>query len=284
MSSARGLEIISPTIGLSEARIEYYNIARSFADAELRPYAAKWDQECTFPLDKFKMLGEMGFGGWLVSEDVGGTNLKRADVMPIIEALATGCVSTTALLTIQNANSLVIDKFGTEEQRLRWLPKLLVMDLLVSFCLTEPGKHARCSQPSIPMLGCELPSGSGSDAGSLVTKAVYDANTDEYVISGTKVFISGAGEFLSYPISKWAHRYIVSTSLTGQSDLYVVTCRTGESITCIVVEKGTPGMSFGANEKKMGWNCQPTRQVNFEECRVPAKNRLATRFRCIARP
>lgn len=140
-TSARGVEVISPTIGLSEARTEYYNIARAFADAELKPNAARWDQECTFPFDKFKMLGEMGFGGWLVREDIGGTAMKRADLMPIIEALATGCPSTTALLTIQNANSGVIDKYGTPEQRQRWLPKLMVMDLLVSFCLTEPGNN-----------------------------------------------------------------------------------------------------------------------------------------------
>lgn len=141
LSSAKGLDVICPKIGLNETRQEYYDLARAFADSELRPNASVWDRKCIFPLDKFKMLGEMGFGGWLVREDVGGTALKRADILPIIEALASGCVSTTALLTIQNANALVIDKYGTEEQRQRWLPKLLKMDLLVSFCLTEPGQR-----------------------------------------------------------------------------------------------------------------------------------------------
>ena len=139
ISTIKGLDIISPTIGLNETRSEYYHMARTFADSELRPFASKWDRECIFPVDTFKKFGEIGFGGWLVREDVGGTNLKRADTMPIIEALATGCTSTTALLTIHNANCLVIDKYGTQEQRQKWLPKLLTMDLLISFCLTEPG-------------------------------------------------------------------------------------------------------------------------------------------------
>ena len=136
---ARGMDVICPTIGLSPERAEFYHMARAFADSELRPFASKWDRECSFPHETFKKLGEIGFGGWLVSEVNGGTALKRADVMPIIEGLATGCVSTTALLTIQNANALVIDKHGTEEQRKRWLPGLLKMEKLVSFCLTEPG-------------------------------------------------------------------------------------------------------------------------------------------------
>lgn len=139
LSTAKGVDIISPTIGLSEERKEYYNLARSFADNELRPYASKWDRECTFPVETFRKFADVGFSGMLVRENIGGTALKRADIMPIIEGLATGCVSTTALLTIHNANALVIDKYGSEVQRQKWLPSLLSVDKLVSFCLTEPG-------------------------------------------------------------------------------------------------------------------------------------------------
>jgi alkylation response protein AidB-like acyl-CoA dehydrogenase len=139
LSAAKGIDIISPTIGLSEERKEYYNLARNFADTELRPHARKWDRECMFPHETFKKFGEIGFAGMLVREEVGGTALKRADIMPIVEGLAAGCVSTTALLTIHNANALVIDKYGSEAQRQKWLPALIKVDLLVSFCLTEPG-------------------------------------------------------------------------------------------------------------------------------------------------
>lgn len=137
--TARGVEVISPLIGLNEERIEYYNLAKSFADKELRPFASKWDRESIFPSETFRKFAKLGFGGMFVREDVGGTALCRADTGPIIEALATGCVGTTALLTIHNANALVIDKYGTETQRRMWLPKLVNMDMLVSFCLTEPG-------------------------------------------------------------------------------------------------------------------------------------------------
>mmetsp|Transcript_3043 Transcript_3043/g.4745 ORF Transcript_3043/g.4745 Transcript_3043/m.4745 type:complete len:380 (-) Transcript_3043:326-1465(-) len=234
--SATGLDIISPTIGLNDDRLEFYNLARSFADNELKPHASAWDRESTFPVETFKKLGELGLGGIFVKEDVGGTALSRADAVSIVEGLATGCVGTTAMLTIHNMCAWVVDKFGSEQQRNEWVPKIVTMDLLISFCLTEPG--------------------SGSDAGSLSTKAEYDAGSDEFVLNGSKVFISGA----------------------GLSDLYLVMCRTGEKeISCVVVPKGTPGLSFGAKEDKMGWNCQPTRQVNFEDVRVPASNLLGQR-------
>lgn len=138
--SAKGVEIICPTIGLSEDRAEFYKLARTFADNELRPNAAKWDKESIFAVDTFKKFGELGFGGIFVKEDVGGSALTRADAVSIVEALATGCVGTTAMLTIHNMCASTIDKFGNEEQRQKWLPKLVTMDLLISFCLTEPGK------------------------------------------------------------------------------------------------------------------------------------------------
>lgn len=138
-SSAKGIDIVSPLIGLSVERCEYYELAKTFADKEMRPFASKWDRESIFPLETFKKFSELGFGGMFVKEDVGGSALTRADAGPIIEALATGCVGTTALLTIHNANALCIDKYGREDQRQIWLPKLVSMDLLVSFCLTEPG-------------------------------------------------------------------------------------------------------------------------------------------------
>jgi alkylation response protein AidB-like acyl-CoA dehydrogenase len=138
--SAKGIDIISPTIGLSEERTEFYNLARSFADNELKPHASKWDKESIFPVETFKKFGELGFGGIFVREDVGGTALTRADAVSIVEGLATGCVGTTAMLTIHNMCASSIDKFGNDEQRHRWLPKLVNMDLLISFCLTEPGK------------------------------------------------------------------------------------------------------------------------------------------------
>lgn len=138
--SAKGMEIIDPTIGLSEEKTEFYNLARSFADTELRPNAAKWDREAEFPVDTFRKFGELGFGGIFVKEDVGGTALSRADAVSIVEGLATGCVGTTAMLTIHNMCASTIDKFGSDEQRNKWLPDIISMNKLISFCLTEPGK------------------------------------------------------------------------------------------------------------------------------------------------
>lgn len=235
-ASAIGQEIISPTIGLSDDQLEFYKSARSFADKELRPYSSKWDEDSIFPVETFKKSAELGFAGVLVREDVGGSALSRLDNVVVVEALATGCVGTVSMLCVHNMCAGMIDRFGNDEQRQRWLPSLCQVDLMASYCITEPG--------------------SGSDASSLVTKARFDASTNEYVLNGAKVFISGA----------------------GISDLYLVMCRTGESssasaISCIVVPKDTPGLTFGANEKKMGLRCTPTRQVSFEEVRVPAANR-----------
>ena len=222
-AAATGVDIISPRLGLSADQDEFFSLAKQFADNELKPHAAKWDQEAIFPMETFKKFGELGFGAMFVRDDVGGTGLSRVETSVIVEALSTGCVGTTAMLTIHNMCAGMIDKFGSEEHRQHYLPKLASMELVASYCLTEPG--------------------SGSDAGSLQTKAEYDAATDEYVINGGKAFISGG----------------------GMSDVYLVMCRTGtpqdgaKGISCIIIPKDVPGLSFGNDEKKLGWRVQPTR-------------------------
>ncbi|MBO6669341.1 acyl-CoA dehydrogenase family protein [Parvibaculum sp.] len=219
---------------LTEEQQAFQDVARNFAAAELAPHAADWDRDSFFPVDKLRKAAELGFAGIYVREDVGGSALSRIDAALIFEALSEGCTSTAAFLSIHNMASWMIDSFGTEEQRQKWLPKLTPMELIASYCLTEPS--------------------SGSDAASLKTKAVRDG--DHYVLNGGKAFISGA----------------------GTSDIYVCMVRTGEAgpkgISCLVVEKDTPGVSFGAPERKMGWNSQPTAQVIFEDARVPVANRI----------
>ena len=219
---------------LTEEQQAFQDVARNFAAAELAPHAADWDRDSFFPVDKLRKAAELGFAGIYVREDVGGSALSRLDAALIFEALSEGCTSTAAFLSIHNMASWMIDRFGSEEQRQKWLPKLTPMELIASYCLTEPS--------------------SGSDAASLKTKAVKDG--DHYVLNGGKAFISGA----------------------GTSDIYVCMVRTGEAgpkgVSCLVVEKGTPGLSFGAPERKMGWNSQPTAQVIFEDARVPVANRI----------
>lgn len=219
---------------LSEDQVMIQEMARKFASERLRPNAMRWDEEKTLDRDVLREAGRLGFGAVYVREDVGGSALNRLDAALIFEALSAGDVSHAAFLTIHNMALWMIDTYGTEEQRQRWLPKLAPLDLIASYCLTEPS--------------------SGSDAASLRTRAERDG--DHYVLNGSKAFISGA----------------------GFSDLYVVMARTGgegpKGISALVVEKGTPGLSFGANEKKMGWNAQPTGIVNFDNCRVPVANRL----------
>mmetsp|Transcript_31063 Transcript_31063/g.23102 ORF Transcript_31063/g.23102 Transcript_31063/m.23102 type:complete len:417 (+) Transcript_31063:41-1291(+) len=234
---ATGLAVIDPLIGLSSDQQEFYQLARSFADEQLRPYAQKWDEEGIFPLDTYRKFGDLGFGGIFVKDDVGGSGLSRVETVTIVEALSTGCVGTAAMLTIHNMCAGMIDKFGNEEQRQYYLPKLCKMELLASYCLTEPG--------------------SGSDASSLITNAQFDPSTNEFVLNGGKAFISGA----------------------GQSDIYLVMCRTSSNpgpggISCLIVPKDAKGVSFGSLEKKMGWNVQPTRQIIFEDVRIPVANRL----------
>ncbi|WP_306360594.1 acyl-CoA dehydrogenase family protein [Nocardia sp. CC227C] len=208
--------------------------ARSFADELLAPNALEWDERKHFPLDVLRKAGSLGLGGIYVREDVGGSQLRRLDAVRIFEQLSTGCPAVAAYISIHNMAAWMIDSFGTEQQRHRWLPGLTSMDALASYALTEPSV--------------------GSDAAALGTKAVRDG--DDYLLTGVKQFISGA----------------------GSTDVYVLMARTGtegaRGISAFIVPADTPGLSFGANERKMGWNAQPTRQVILDNARVPAENLL----------
>ena len=219
---------------LSEEQRAIRETARDFAEREFRPHAARWDEECIFPVDALRAAAALGFAGIYVRDDVGGSGLSRLDAALIFEELSTGCVSTAAYLSIHNMAAWMVDRFGSDAQRRRFLPKLASMEHFASYCLTEPG--------------------AGSDAASLKTRARRDG--EHYVLDGAKAFISGG----------------------GASDLYVAMVRTGgegpKGISCLVVEKGTQGLSFGKREKKLGWNSQPTAMVIFENCRVPVANRL----------
>jgi alkylation response protein AidB-like acyl-CoA dehydrogenase len=219
---------------LTEDQALIVETARAFAQEKLRPNAARWEEE---GLDRavLQELAALGFAGIYVKEEHGGSGLSRLDAALIFEELSRGCVATAAFLSIHNMCSWMIDSFASNEQRSQWLPKLTTMKTIASYCLTEPG--------------------SGSDAGALRTTAKADGNA-HYVLNGSKAFISGA----------------------GFSDLYVLMCRTGEDgpkgVSTVLVEHKTPGLSFGKAEDKMGWRAQPTAIVNFEDCRVPAENRI----------
>lgn len=217
-----------------DERIMIRDMARRFAEDRLLPHSEAWDRDSHFPVDVIKSAGELGFAGIYVGEEFGGSGLTRTDAALIFEQLSYGDVSTAAFISIHNMASWMIDTFGSRQQRAIWLPRLTSMELIASYCLTEPG--------------------SGSDAASLSTKAVRDGN--DYVITGTKQFISGA----------------------GTSDIYVLMARTSDDgakgVSTFMIEKGTPGLSFGANERKMGWKSQPTAQVILDEVRVPAANRI----------
>lgn len=219
---------------LDEEQAAVRDMAREFAAEKIAPFALKWDEEKHFPKEVMREAALLGMGGIYIRDDVGGSALTRFDAALIFEALATGCPTTSAFISIHNMASWMIDSYGSEAQRRKWLPRLCTMELLASYCLTEPG--------------------SGSDAAALRTRAVVDG--DHYVLNGQKQFISGAGD----------------------TDVYVVMVRTGGEgaggVSTIVVEAGTPGLSFGNNERKMGWNAQSTRAVIFENCRVPIANRL----------
>ncbi|WP_412004918.1 acyl-CoA dehydrogenase family protein [Micrococcus yunnanensis] len=207
---------------------------RDFAEQRVAPHALDWDAEKHFPVDVLAEAGELGLGGIYVGEEHGGTGLERTDAILIFEELAKADPAFAAYISIHNMVAWMIDSFGSDEQRARWIPDLASMEHLASYCLTEPG--------------------AGSDAAALKTRAVRDG--DHYVLNGVKQFISGA----------------------GASDCYVVMCRTADTgargISAVVVHKDTPGLSFGPNEKKMGWHTQPTRQVIFEDVRVPVADRL----------
>jgi len=219
---------------LSEDQRAFQETARSFARDEWLPHAPGWDAREEFPVAALRAAAALGFAGIYVGEEFGGSALTRLDATLIFEELATACASTAAYLSIHNMASWMIDRFGTKEQHARFLPKLMSMEHFASYCLTEPG--------------------SGSDAAALQTSARRDG--DDYVLNGSKAFISGG----------------------GSSDIYVAMVRTGENgpkgISCLVIEKGTKGLSFGKKEEKLGWHSQPTRAVIFDDCRVPVANRL----------
>ena len=220
--------------GLDEDRNAIRAMALGFAASHIAPHALAWDEGKTFPVETLRAAATLGMAAIYVREDVGGSGLSRLDATLIFEALSTGCPTVAAFLSIHNMCAWMIDAYGSEAQRQRFLPAMARMDVIASYCLTEPG--------------------SGSDAAALRTRAERDG--DHYVLSGEKQFISGA----------------------GASDLYLCLVRTGEAgpkgISAIVVAKDTPGLSFGAEERKMGWNAQPTRAVRLDGCRVPVANRI----------
>jgi alkylation response protein AidB-like acyl-CoA dehydrogenase len=208
---------------LNEDQIAVREMALAFAAEKIAPHALRWDEEKHFPVEVMREAATLGMGGIYIRDDVGGSAMSRFDAALIFEALATGCPTTSAFISIHNMASWMIDAYGSDTQRHTWLPKLCTMELIASYCLTEPG--------------------AGSDAAALRTRAVHDG--DHYVLNGQKQFISGA----------------------GGTDLLVAMVRTGGDgpggISTLVIDGKTPGVSFGANERKMGWNAQPTRAVIF---------------------
>jgi len=216
---------------LPEATRELRETALAFAQEQLAPHAQDWDERKHFPVDVLREAAQLGMAALYVREESGGAGLTRLDAAVVFEALATGCPTVSAFLSIHNMVAWMIDRFGNDAQRAEWLPKLIGMEKIASYCLTEPG--------------------AGSDAAALATRATRD--NQGYVLNGVKQFISGA----------------------GVSDLYLTMARTGgagaKGVSALLIPKETPGLSFGANERKMGWNAQPTRQVIFEDARVPAE-------------
>lgn len=219
---------------LTNEQLSIRDMVRDFAEHEMTPFAAEWDEKHVFPVETLRKAASLGLAALYVKQDVGGTALNRLDSALVFEELAYACPSTAAYLSIHNMVSWLIDHYGSDALRTRWLPKLVTMELFSSYCLTEPS--------------------AGSDAASLKTTAVQDG--DDYVLNGAKAFISGG----------------------GMSDIYVCMVRTGgegsDGISCLLVEKDRPGISFGTREKKLGWHSQPTTMVFFENCRVPISNRI----------
>ncbi|MDN5852959.1 MAG: acyl-CoA dehydrogenase family protein [Actinomycetia bacterium] len=220
--------------GLTPEQSDLFQLARDFGNEQLAPYALEWDLKKEFPVDVLRRAAELGMGGMYVGEDVGGSGLSRLEAALIVEGLAYGCPSVASYISIHNMVAGMIDRYGNDKQRNRWLPDLCSMAQLGSYCLTEAE--------------------AGSDAAALRTRA--DRDGDMYVLNGAKQFISGS----------------------GSSGIYVVMARTSDDgargITAVVVEDGTPGLSFGAEENKMGWNAQPTSEVRFDDVRVPADHVL----------
>ncbi|SMC92945.1 acyl-CoA dehydrogenase family protein [Novosphingobium sp. B1] len=219
---------------LTEDQIAIQDMARRFTADAITPFAAQWDEEHIFPRETIKAAAELGFAAIYVSEESGGIGLGRLEAALIMEAMAYGCPATSAFISIHNMAAWMIDTFGGDELKGRYLPQLVTMDKIASYCLTEPG--------------------SGSDAAALKTTARLDG--DHYVVNGTKQFISGG----------------------GVNDIYVTMVRTGDDssrgISCLVIDKDMEGVSFGAPERKLGWNASPTAQVIFDNVRVPAANRV----------
>ena len=219
---------------LTDDQRQIQEMARKFTADAITPHAAEWDEQHVFPRDTIRAAAELGFGSIYVSEEAGGIGLGRLEAALIMEAMAYGCPSTSAFISIHNMAAWMIDRFGGDEVKAQYLPSMIPMDRIGSYCLTEPS--------------------AGSDAAALKTKAVRDG--DDYIVSGSKAFISGGGE----------------------NEIYVTMVRTGEDgpkgISCLVIDKDMAGVSFGAQEKKLGWHSQPTAQVNFDEVRVPAANRV----------
>ncbi|MEO8558310.1 MAG: acyl-CoA dehydrogenase family protein [Rhodospirillales bacterium] len=219
---------------LSEEQLAFQQAARDFAQGTMLPQAAKWDAESIFPVDTLREAAALGFGGIYIKDDVGGSALGRLDAAVIFEELSAACPSTAAYISIHNMAAWMIDAFGNDEQRHRFLPQLTAMQRFACYCLTEPN--------------------AGSDAASLRTKAVRDG--DHYVVNGSKAFISGGSAGEVYVV-------MVRTGRDGPA-----------GISTLVVDGATPGVSFGKLEKKLGWNSQPTAMVIFEDVRVPVANRL----------
>ncbi|HYG48023.1 MAG TPA: acyl-CoA dehydrogenase family protein [Allosphingosinicella sp.] len=217
---------------LTDEQRQIQEMARAFTADAITPNAGEWDEKHIFPRDTIREAAALGFGSIYVSEESGGIGLGRLEAALIMEAMAYGCPSTSAFISIHNMASWMIDRFGSAAVKEKYLPSMVTMERMGSYCLTEPG--------------------SGSDAAALKTRAVKDG--DSYVVSGSKAFISGGGE----------------------NEVYVTMARTGvegpKGISCLVIEKDMPGVSFGAQERKLGWHSQPTAQVNFDEVRVPAEN------------
>lgn len=219
---------------LTEDQRAIQDMARKFTADAITPHAAEWDEKHIFPRETIEAAAALGFGGIYVSEESGGIGLGRLEAALIMEAMAYGCPSTSAFISIHNMAAWMIDRFGSDDLKQRYLPDLIAGRRMGSYCLTEPG--------------------AGSDAAALKTKAVLEG--DHYVVTGSKAFISGGGE----------------------NEVYVVMVRTGadgpKGISCLVIDKDMPGVSFGAQEKKLGWHSQPTAQVNFDGVRVPVANRV----------
>ena len=217
---------------LSNDQIAFKSMIQSFAKDKMAPYANKWDKEKTLPIDVLREAATLGLGGIYVDEKLGGTGLGRLDAAIIFEELSTACPSTAAFISIHNMATWMISKYGTKYHFDKYLPKLLSMEYITSYCLTEPG--------------------SGSDAAALSTSAIKEG--DYYVLNGTKAFISGATISDTY----------LTMVRTGD--------KSPNGISCLLIDKDSEGLSFGKLEDKMGWNSQPTAQVIFENCKVPIKN------------